>query len=290
MGRIEKRVCVNCGESFTADARKKRHQCYCTDPACKAASKRNSQAKWLAKPENQDYHRGPEAVARVTAWRAAHPGYSRRPCSLSVPVQDDWITPTYCTNTPLSTPESKSLPLPEQRSCNASGGALQDLLTTQPVVLVGLIAHIWGSALQEDIASTLSRLLQLGLDIRGGRHEYDQTGLNPERLRQVPEHFSWLDHRLVREHTIEKADVCAWALYLFLVTVADAHGLSYYSEASLSQRLKLDPKRLAQARRDLIALDLIAYDPPLTQVLSVPESLPVATRIERLHAILEGRA
>lgn len=113
--------------------------------------------------------------------------------------------------------------------------------------------------------------------------------LNPERLRQVPEHFSWLDHRLVREHRIEKADVCAWALYLFLVTVADAHGLSYYSEASLSRRLKLDPRRLAQARRDLIALDLIAYEPPLTQVLSLPESVPVAAHIERLHAILGGR-
>jgi hypothetical protein len=109
--------------------------------------------------------------------------------------------------------------------------------------------------------------------------------LNPERLRQVPEHFSWLDHRLVREHTIEKADVCAWALYLFLVTAADAHGLSYYSDASLSRRLNLDLRRLAQARRELIALDLIAYDPPLTQVLSLPESVPVAARIERLHAI-----
>ncbi len=29
--------------------------------------------------------------------------------------------------------------------------------------------------------------------------------LNPDRLRQVPEHFSWLDHRLVREHYIERA-------------------------------------------------------------------------------------
>jgi len=56
--------------------------------------------------------------------------------------------------------------------------------------------------------------------------------LNPERLRQVPEHFSWLDHRLVREHYIERADVCAWALYLFLLGVADVHGLSYYSEPS----------------------------------------------------------
>lgn len=57
--------------------------------------------------------------------------------------------------------------------------------------------------------------------------------LNPDRLRQVPEHFSWLDHRLVREHYIERADVCAWALYLFLLSVADVHGLSYYSDATL---------------------------------------------------------
>jgi hypothetical protein len=113
--------------------------------------------------------------------------------------------------------------------------------------------------------------------------------LNLERQRQVPEHFSWIDHRLVGEHYIEKADVCAWALYLFLVTVADAQGLSYYSDASLSRRLRLDPPRLARARRDLIALDLIAYDPPLTQVLSLPEAVPVASRLAQLHAILEHR-
>ena len=113
--------------------------------------------------------------------------------------------------------------------------------------------------------------------------------LSPERLRQVPEHFSWLDHRLVREHIIEKADVCAWALYLFLVTVADAHGLSYYADASLSRRLRLDPCRLARARSDLIGLDLIAFDPPLYQVLSLETPIPVAGRLARLHAILEGR-
>lgn len=114
--------------------------------------------------------------------------------------------------------------------------------------------------------------------------------LHLDRLRQVPEHFSWLDHRLVRDHYIEKADACAWALYLFLVTVADAHGLSYYSDASLSRRLRLDPDRLARARRDLIQLDLIAYDPPLYQVLSLPDAVPVATRFAQLHAILECRS
>ena len=42
----------------------------------------------------------------------------------------------------------------------------------------------------------------------------------PERIRQIPAHFSWVDHRLVRERYIERCDACAAALYLFLVTVA----------------------------------------------------------------------
>jgi hypothetical protein len=40
----------------------------------------------------------------------------------------------------------------------------------------------------------------------------------------------------------------------------------------------------------LIALDLIAYDAPLYQVLSVPECVPVDTRLARLRAVLEGRS
>ncbi|MGV0952632.1 MAG: hypothetical protein ACOYB3_18445 [Azonexus sp.] len=114
--------------------------------------------------------------------------------------------------------------------------------------------------------------------------------LNPDRLRQVPEHFSWLDHRLVREHYIEKADVCAWALYLFLLSVADVHGLSYYSDATLSQRLRLPAHRLAQARGALIALDLLAFDPPLYQVLSLPGTVPTSVHLQRLRAVLEGRS
>jgi hypothetical protein len=114
--------------------------------------------------------------------------------------------------------------------------------------------------------------------------------LNPERLRQVPEHFSWLDHRLVREHYIERADVCAWALYLFLLSVADVHGLSYYSDATLAQRLRVSASRLAQARCDLIALDLIAFDPPLYQVLSLPGTVATSIHLTRLRAALERRS
>lgn len=91
----------------------------------------------------------------------------------------------------------------------------------------------------------------------------------PERIRKVPAQFSWVDHRLVRDRHIERCDPYAAALYLFLVTVADAQGLSYYSDASLARRLSMDASRLNQARADLIRAGLIAYEQPLYQVLAL---------------------
>ena len=51
--------------------------------------------------------------------------------------------------------------------------------------------------------------------------------LRPDRLRQVPAQFSWIDQRLVRDNFLRRAEPAAWALYLVLVIVADAQGLSY---------------------------------------------------------------
>jgi len=112
--------------------------------------------------------------------------------------------------------------------------------------------------------------------------------LVPERRRELPAHFSWLDHRLVQEHHIERAEVGAWALYLFLVTVGDADGLSYYSDAALARRLGLDLSRLVRARNALLGLDLIAFEPPLVQVLSLETPVPIADRFAHLRAVLQG--
>lgn len=95
-----------------------------------------------------------------------------------------------------------------------------------------------------------------------------------ERVRRIPAQFSWLDHRLVRDRHIERCDALACALYLFLVTVADAQGLSYYSEASIAKRLSMEPARLGQARADLVRLGLIAYESPLYQVLALDVPAP----------------
>jgi hypothetical protein len=93
--------------------------------------------------------------------------------------------------------------------------------------------------------------------------------LNPERLRKVPPQFSWIDHRLVRENYLVRCDHSAWTLYLFLASVGDVEGLSYYSDASLMRRLKMDPLQLSASRQQLIQVGLIAYEKPLYQVLSL---------------------
>src|SRR6516164_6595899 len=127
MGCGERRKCKCCHRLFRPDPRNRRHQQYCSAPACRAASKAASQARWLAKPENQSYFRGPVHVARVQAWRSRHPGY--------------W------------------------RKGRRADPALQEVLSAQPAVLIGLIAHLVGTPLQDDIVRTTGRLLRLGKDI-----------------------------------------------------------------------------------------------------------------------------
>lgn len=117
-----------------------------------------------------------------------------------------------------------------------------------------------------------------------------------ERVRKIPAQFSWVDHRLVRERYIERCDAHAAALYLFLVTVADVQGLSYYSDTSLGRSLSMDPVRLSKARGDLMRAGLIAYQRPLYQVLAL-DSPPrievrelsadeIAVRLDRLRAAM----
>jgi hypothetical protein len=102
----------------------------------------------------------------------------------------------------------------------------------------------------------------------------------PHRVRKVPRQFSWLDHRLVRDHHIDRCTHQAAALYLFLVTVADGDGLSYYSDPSLTKRLSMDEELLRDAREHLIRVQLIAYEKPLYQVLPLDATVqPPLTQI-----------
>ena len=112
--------------------------------------------------------------------------------------------------------------------------------------------------------------------------------LCPERLRKVPEQFSWIDQRLVRDRHIAKVPSQALALYLFLLTVADAQGLSYYSDPSISQLLSLDAAALSRARQELSGAALIAYQRPLYQVLALDERRPAQGQPTPLGDLLSG--
>lgn len=89
------------------------------------------------------------------------------------------------------------------------------------------------------------------------------------RIRQIPKSFSWVDHRLVRQGYIEACTHEQSALYLFLVCVADAQGLSYYSDKAIMKKLDMDIQGLGKARSGLIKNNLIAWQEPIYQVLSL---------------------
>lgn len=121
--------------------------------------------------------------------------------------------------------------------------------------------------------------------------------IDRSRVRRVPAQFSWVDHRLTRHRLLTGASTQAWALYLLLTTVADAEGISYYSNASLCGHPNLATAGLEGARRELIETKLIAWEAPFYQVLdlekrvSQPEAAasPAANRsgeIRNLAAIL----
>jgi len=155
MKQHRRRKCRYCLDLFDPDPRNLRHQHYCSKPACRKASKADSQRRWLGKAQNRDYFRGAANVARVQAWRAAHPGYWKRPRpQKEIALQEDSLA---------------QLTEKKQQSATLFDLALQDLLCAQPLVLIGLIANLTGSALQEDIAQTGLRLQQLGQDILSGQ-------------------------------------------------------------------------------------------------------------------------
>lgn len=93
--------------------------------------------------------------------------------------------------------------------------------------------------------------------------------IRPLRVRSLPKFYSWLDHRLVHEGHLKKLSCDAAALYLFLLTVGDRFGMSYYSDRAVCKRINV--RDICAGREELVAADLIAYAKPIYQVLSLPE-------------------
>ena len=160
MSTRRRRKCRNCGQLFRPDPRSVRHQRYCSGSECRRASKAASQRRWLFKAANREYFRGPEQVDRVRAWRAAHPGYARNRSQRRHALQEHSSAQRIDTH---------------EQSDVFVAPALQEVSRAQALVLTGLIAHLTGAALQEDIVCASRRLQQLALDLMQGDRDGAQT-------------------------------------------------------------------------------------------------------------------
>ncbi len=110
-------------------------QKYCGKEACRKASKRASQQRWLQKPENRKYFRDDDNVERVQNWRKAHPGYWKRCQKKAVlPLQDA------CPVQPVEQePVAKEVSLPQKEPLQDV--SLEAWIMKHPLV-VGLISHL----------------------------------------------------------------------------------------------------------------------------------------------------
>jgi len=162
MKLIRNLQCQCCKKSFTPDYRSVKRQKYCDEPECRKASKAASQKRWIKK--NPTYFTGSDNVERVREWRLANPGRRRRKSSCDV-LQDicGQIADTKQGVIPLLPAELSALP-----------PVLQDFCVSQDPVIIGLISQLTGFVLQDQIATVIKRMEQLGQDVicstTGGRY------------------------------------------------------------------------------------------------------------------------
>jgi hypothetical protein len=144
MSTQARRRCLHCLHPFVPDYRNTYHQRFCSDHECRRASKRASQQRWLAKPQNRNYFREPDNVARVREWRLTHPGYWRtnwHRCASSQPPELPSVPPAEATVT-----------LPPTRT-------LQEFCRSKSSVLARLVSRLSRCALQDDIAHCAAQVL-----------------------------------------------------------------------------------------------------------------------------------
>lgn len=124
--------------------------------------------------------------------------------------------------------------------------------------------------------------------------------IDPARIWRFPTQFAPINRRLVFDRHLDRLSLPQIALYLFLHCVADAQGLSYYSDPRIAERLHLSCEEVRQARDGLIAHRLLLYRHPLYQLLDLPgtavptpptpeprprngEPIPIAQVVQRLY-------
>jgi len=96
--------------------------------------------------------------------------------------------------------------------------------------------------------------------------------LVPERVRFTGNSFCFIPHRFLTDGFLQSLTRHELALYLLLILASDKNGLSFYGDKTICAILGFKENDYIFSRNCLIQKDLITYDIPLFQVLSLPES------------------
>ena len=179
--------CRNCHEFFLPDYRNVGRQEFCSQPECRKASKAESQSRWLNKPENKDYFRGPTNVQRVQQWREKNPEYDQKKKPADAhpePLQDS------CRKNDILFQPVKAENVVENSNCQTDPKPLQDSCILQDLVIIGLIAQFTGQTLQDDIYATALRLRQLGHDIFYGTDQQRKGEIYGSQTSCLPSTYS----------------------------------------------------------------------------------------------------
>ncbi len=123
--------------------------------------------------------------------------------------------------------------------------------------------------------------------------------LDRRRIRSIQGGFAFIPHRFLTDGFLSSLEPSQLLVYLFLILVSDAKGLSFYSNNSICRLLGIPRQVLTAARDALIDRDLIVYRTPLYQVLELPKtakqtwtespcpSTSSASSFSDLHRLLE---
>jgi len=93
----------------------------------------------------------------------------------------------------------------------------------------------------------------------------DRKPVDPTRVRALPLHFAWADHRL--RDVLHRLTLEEIALLFFLHLAADRNGCSFWADATIAKKVGLLEGEVVRARHGLLQKGFVAYRFPLYQVL-----------------------
>ena len=94
--------------------------------------------------------------------------------------------------------------------------------------------------------------------------------LEPRRIRYPKGAYGWVDLRIVTEGHLQALDPSSALTYLFLCTVGNREGISFWSRSRMARTLSLSQEAVDAALRTLTGAGLIAATERIVQVLPVP--------------------